>query len=144
MTETYHIYGFGVELSQLGEISLGRLEQLIDMAPIFKSKIIKWFEDEKIDKPTLENYYEYDEENLGLPTLLKEVIFELEGIDLTACEDLNSRQYLLYEEKYPWNMTTIDCFMTPERLSNIYRKYIKVISDSLDYVIEYHGVEGTC
>ena len=60
MTETYHIYGFGVELSHLGEISLGRLEQLIDMAPIFRSKIIKWFEDEKIDKPTLENYYEYD------------------------------------------------------------------------------------
>ena len=144
MTETYHIYGFGVELSHLGEISLGRLEQLIDMAPIFKSKILKWFEEEKVDNPTLENYYEYDEENLGLPTLLKEVIFELEGIDLTACEDLNNGQYLLYEEKYPWNMTTIDCFMTPERLSNIYRKYIKVISDSLDYVIEYHGVEGTC
>ena len=144
MTETYHIYGFGVELSQLGEITLERLEQLIDMAPIFKSKILKWLEEEKVDKPTLENYYEYDEENLGLPTLLKEVIFELEGIDLTACEDLNSRQYLLYEEKYPWNMTTIDCFMTPERLSNIYRKHIKVISDSLDYVIEYHGVEGTC
>ena len=49
MTETYHIYGFGVELSQLGEISLERLEQLIDMAPIFKSKILKWFEEEKID-----------------------------------------------------------------------------------------------
>ena len=84
-----------------------------------------------------------DEENLGLPTLLKEVIFELEGIDLTACEDLNNRQYLLYESKYPWNMTTIDCFMTPERLSNLYRKYLKIISD-LDFVIECHGVEGTC
>ena len=109
MTETYHIYGFGVELSQLGEISLGRLEQLIDMAPIFKSKIIKWFEDEKIDKPTLENYYEYDEENLGLPSLLKEVIFELEGIDLTACEDLNSRQYLLYEGTDGFDLVNASC-----------------------------------
>ena len=143
MTETYHIYGFGVELSQLGEISLERLEQLIDMAPIFKSKILNCFKYEKIEKPTLENYFEFDEENLGLPTLLKEVIFELEGIDLTACEDLNNRQYLLYESKYPWNMTTIDCFMTPERLSNLYRKYLKIISD-LDFVIECHGVEGTC
>lgn len=143
MTETYHIYGFGVELSQLGEISLDRLEQLIGMAPVLESKIKKWFNDEKIKKPTLENYYEFDEENLGLPTLLKEVIFELEGIDLTACEDLNNRQYLLYESKYPWNMTTIDCFMTPERLSNLYRKYLKIISD-LDFVIECHGVEGTC
>lgn len=143
MTETYHIYGFGVELSQIGEISLDRLEQLIGMAPVLESKIKKWFNDEKIKKPTLENYYEFDEENLGLPTLLKEVIFELEGVDLTACEDLNSRAYLLYESKYPWNMTPVDCFMTPERLSSLYRKYIKIISDS-DYEIECHSVEGTC
>lgn len=143
MTETYHIYGFGVELSQLGEISLDRLEQLIGMAPVLEAKILKWFKDENINKPKLENYYEFDEENLGLPTLLKEVIFELEGVDLTACEDLNNRAYLLYESKYPWNMTPVDCFMTPERLSNLYRKYIKIISDS-DYEIESHSVEGTC
>ena len=143
MTETYHIYGFGVELSQIGEVELERLEQLIGMAPVLESKIRKWFKEENINKPKLKNYYEFDEENLGLPTLLKEVIFELEGIDLTACEDLNNRQYLLYESKYPWNMTTIDCFMTPERLSNLYRKYLKIISD-LDFVIECHGVEGTC
>ena len=143
MTETYHIYGFGVELSQLGEISLDRLEQLIGMAPVLESKIKKWFNDEKIKKPTLENYYEFDEENLGLPTLLKEVIFELEGVDLTACEDLNNKAFLLYESKYPWNMTTVDCFMTPERLSSLYRKYIRIISDS-DYEIECHSVEGMC
>ena len=143
MTETYHIYGFGVELSQLGQISLDRLEQLIGMAPVFESKIKKWFNDEKIKKPTLENYYEFDEENLGLPTLLKEVIFELEGVDLTACEDLNNKAFLLYESKYPWNMTPVDCFMTPERLSSLYRKYIRIISDS-DYEIECHSVEGTC
>ena len=143
MTETYHIYGFGVELSQLGEISLDRLEQLIGMAPVFESKIKKWFNDEKIKKPTLENYYEFDEENLGLPTLLKEVIFELEGVDLTACEDLNKKAFLLYESKYPWNMTPVDCFMTPERLSSLYRKYIRIISDS-DYEIECHSVEGMC
>ena len=143
MTETYHIYGFGVELSQLGEISLDRLEQLIGMAPVLESKIKKWFNDEKIKKPTLENYYEFDEENLGLPTLLKEVIFELEGVDLSACEDLNNKAFLLYESKYPWNMTPVDCFMTPERLSSLYRKYIRIISDS-DYEIECHSVEGTC
>ena len=143
MTETYHIYGFGVELSQLGEISLDRLEQLIGMAPVLESKIKKWFNDEKIKKPTLENYYEFDEENLGLPTLLKEVIFELEGVDLTACEDLNNKAFLLYESKYPWNMTPVDCFMTPERLSRLYRKYIRIISDS-DYEIECHSVEGMC
>lgn len=143
MTETYHIYGFGVELSQLGQISLDRLEQLIGMAPVFESKIKKWFNDEKIKKPTLENYYEFDEENLGLPTLLKEVIFELEGVDLTACEDLNNKAFLLYESKYPWNMTPVDCFMTPERLSSLYRKYIRIISDS-DYEIECHSVEGMC
>jgi len=143
MTETYHIYGFGVELSQLGEISLDRLEQLIGMAPVLESKIKKWFNDEKIKNPTLENYYEFDEENLGLPTLLKEVIFELEGVDLTACEDLNNKAFLLYESKYPWNMTPVDCFMTPERLSSLYRKYIRIISDSV-YEIECHSVEGTC
>lgn len=143
MTNTYHIYGFGVELSQLGVISLDRLQQLIGMAPVLELKILKWFKDEKINKPTLKNYYEFDEENLGLPTILKEVIFELEGVDLTACEDLNNGVYLLYESKYPWNMTPVDCFMTPERLSSLYRKYLKIISDS-DFEIEYHSVEGTC
>ena len=103
MTETYHIYGFGVDLSQLGNVSLDRLEQLIGMAPVLESKILKWFKEENINKPKLEDYYEFDEENLGLPTLLKEVIFELEGVDLTACEDLNNRTYLLYESRYPWN-----------------------------------------
>ena len=143
MTETYHIYGFGVDLSQLGNVSLDRLEQLIGMAPVLESKILKWFKEENINKPKLEDYYEFDEENLGLPTLLKEVIFELEGVDLTACEDLNNKAFLLYESKYPWNMTPVDCFMTPERLSSLYRKYIKIISDS-DYDIECHSVEGTC
>ena len=134
MTETYHIYGFGVDLSQLGNVSLDRLEQLIGMAPVLESKILKWFKEENINKPKLEDYYEFDEENLGLPTLLKEVIFELVGVDLTACEDLNNRTYLLYESRYPWNMRPVDCFMTPERLSSLYRKYIKIISDS-DYDI---------
>ena len=143
MTETYHIYGFGVDLSQLGNVSLDRLEQLIGMAPVLESKILKWFKEENINKPKLEDYYEVDEENLGLPTLLKEVIFELEGVDLTACEDLNNRTYLLYESRYPWNMRPVDCFMTPERLLSLYRKYIKIISDS-DYDIECHSVEGTC
>ena len=143
MTETYHIYGFGVELSQIGEVELERLEQLIGMAPVLESKIRKWFKEENINKPKPENYYEFDEENLGLPTLLKEVIFELEGVDFTAGEDLNNRTYLLYESKYPWNMTPVDCFMTPERLSSLYRKYIKIISDS-EYEIECHSVEGTC
>ena len=82
MTETYHIYGFGVDLSQLGNVSLDRLEQLIGMAPVLESKILKWFKEENINKPKLEDYYEFDEENLGLPTLLKEVIFELEGYTL--------------------------------------------------------------
>ena len=113
------------------------------MAPVLESKILKWFKEENINKPKLEDYYEFDEENLGLPTLLKEVIFELEGVDLTACEDLNNRTYLLYESRYPWNMRPVDCFMTPERLSSLYRKYIKIISDS-DYDIECHSVEGTC
>ena len=124
-------------------VSLDRLEQLIGMAPVLESKILKWFKEENINKPKLEDYYEFDEENLGLPTLLKEVIFELVGVDLTACEDLNNRTYLLYESRYPWNMRPVDCFMTPERLSSLYRKYIKIISDS-DYDIECHSVEGTC
>ncbi len=79
----WHTYGYGVKISELGEISMSKVVELVQTAPNFAKDFNKWLSDCEIKEPTLEDLEEFDTYHcLGLVTVLKEIIFEVEKIEL--------------------------------------------------------------
>jgi len=140
---TWHNYGYGVCVDDIGTQDMARLQALLGLAPRLKTKIDGWLSEQEIEEPSWDNYMEFDQDfYLGLATILKEVIAEAEGIDLTACDDYEGKAYLLYQPMYPWKMGDIDCGMTEERLAGILRHYIDILTDD-PIEIDYQEVENS-
>lgn len=73
--QTWHIYGYGICVSDITRCTVERLEKLLALAPNYQKRMHQWFMDCKITKPNLEDYLNYDQNfNLGLATILKDVI----------------------------------------------------------------------
>ena len=139
---TWHNYGYGVCVDDISTQDMGRLQALLELAPKFKAKIDGWFSELEVEEPSWDDYMEFDQDfYLGLATILKEVIAEAEGIDLTACDDYDGKDYLLYQPMYPWKMDDIDCGMTEERVAGILRHYIGILTDD-PIEIDYQEVEN--
>lgn len=101
---SWHNYGYGIRVDDIVCSDVERLEQLLTTAPDFSAKLHGWLSETGINEPVWEDYMEYDQDFcLGLATILKEVIEETEGIQMTACDDYNSVTYLLYQPSYPGN-----------------------------------------
>ncbi len=127
---TWHIYGYGIKTSDINDLTVEKLQALIHLAPHYENTFTEWLKNCDITEPTLEDYFEYDEnECYGLAGIMKEVIFECEGIDFTACDDFDGFQYLLYEQSYPWHLNDIDKTLTPEKVSGIIKKYLTYLTD---------------
>ena len=95
--ETWHIYGYGVKISEIAEISMSNVVEMVQTAPNFAKNFNEWLRDCDIKEPTLEDLEEFDTDYcLGLVSVLREVISEVENIELTACEDNEGDKYLLY------------------------------------------------
>jgi len=52
-----------------------------------------------------------------------------EGFDLTACDDCNGKGYVLYQAKYPWQITDADKPLTEEKLTDIFNHYVGILTD---------------
>ena len=129
---TWHTYGYGVRTDNIKVKSVDALQALIALAPLTEKDFKDWFEENKIENPTLEDYYDYDDTNgCNLAGVLKMVIMETENVELTACCDFNDEDYLIYEPIYPWNLTNVDRVMTKEKLNDIFVKYFSMISDTM-------------
>ena len=139
---TYHTYGYGVRTDNIKIKSVDKLQTLISLAPDTEATIKDWLIDNGYEEPTIENYLEYDEEECcHLASILKMVIYELEGIDLTACNDLDLWEDLVFEPAYPWGLTEKDKTITKEHLEEIYRKYLSIITDDVP-LLDYQSVEN--
>lgn len=140
--QTWHTYGYGVCVDDISGFTVEKLQKLLSLAPKYEANINEWLQKNEIDNPILEDYYEYDEDwCLGLATLLKEVILEADGIDLTACNDFDDNRYLIYEPTYPWGRSERDKAMTRERLDEIFTRYIAILTDEIPQ-IDYQSVEN--
>ena len=117
--------------------SLEALQALIALAPLTEKDFSDWFKENEIENPTLEDYYEYDDnDGCHLAAIMSMVIMETEGVYLTACNNIREEDFLLYEPLYPWGLTEIDKTMTKEKLETIFCKYFSMITDDvidLDY-----------
>ena len=50
-------------------------------------------------------------------------------------------QYILYTPTYPWFMTDADKILTKEDVENMFKKYVKILTDE-DINIDYYSVEN--
>ncbi len=129
---TWITYGYGVRTDNIKLKSLEALQNLIALAPLAKEDFMNWFEENNIESPTIEDYYEYDEsDGCHLAAILRMVILETEGVDLTACNNFSNEDFLLYEPLYPWGLTEIDKTITKEKLNTIFHKYLSMITDNV-------------
>ena len=127
---TWHNYGYGICIDDIKEESVPRLQDLLKLAPQFHAKVQSWLLEQDITAPTWEDYMSYDEDyNLELATIIKEVIEEAEGICLTACSDYNGASYLLYQAKFPWQITDVERSLTEEKLTELFTRYVGILTD---------------
>lgn len=139
---TWHNYGYGICVDDINTQDVERLQALLVLAPEFKAKIDGWLTEREIQEPSWDDYMEFDQDfQLGLATILKEVITEAEGIDLTACDDYDGKVYLLYQPMYPWNITEADSGMTEEKAAGIFRHYVSILTE-VPIDIDYQAVEN--
>lgn len=140
--DTWHTYGYGICVFDIGEPPVERIQNLLTMAPMFKKEIQEWLDERGIPDPDSDDYMEYDQDfMLGLATILKKVILEAENIELEACDSSEGKDYLLFVPDYPWNKKERRRLETEEEVENLFRKYISVLTDK-PIVIDYQSVEN--
>ncbi|MDD4509360.1 MAG: hypothetical protein PHY23_00345 [Oscillospiraceae bacterium] len=139
---TWHEYGFGICTDEIAVDSVERLQALIHMAPEFEKEITEWLNECEITSPTIEDYFEFDDDYHGeLATILQAVIKEAEGLKLCYCDDFDGRDYLIFLPQYPWSANEGTKDMTEERLTEIFTKYVAVLTDS-PIKVDYQSVEN--
>lgn len=122
-------YGYGICTDNIKMHDVNRLKNLLSHAPKFNAQVDEWVRGVDIQDPTWNNYMEYDEYNLGLAAILKGVIQEAEGIRLTACDNFEGKLYLIYPARLPWNYTDIERGLTKEPVTEIFQRYIGLLTD---------------
>ena len=139
---TWHTYGYGIRTDDIKVKSVEALQALLSLAPLTQQDFKEWFEINKIETPTLEDYYEYEEtDGCHLAAILRMVIMETEGVEFTACNDFNDRDYLLFEPLYPWGLTDTDRAMTKERIEEIFQKHLSIITNNVP-MCDYQEAEN--
>lgn len=139
---SWHTYGYGICVSDIGEPSVERIRNLLEMAPVLKKNIQEWLDECGISDPDYDDYMEFDQDfGLGLAAILKEVILEAENVELEACDSFEGKEYLLFCPDYPWNRKNQKQLETEEDVAGIFKKYIPVLTDEpID--IDYQSVEN--
>lgn len=135
-------YGIGVCTTDLKIKSTKSVAKLISLAPDFNEYVKQVFADCDISKPTLEDYLELDEDyQNGIAYILQEVINELTEINVTACDDINGKRYLLYQPLYPWQMTNLEKGLDKQTVEDILTQYISVITNT-EFAIDEISAEN--
>ncbi len=131
MSETFINYGYGICISKLDIDSVERIEQLLSLAPEYQHKVHDWFEFKGYTEPTVDNYFEYDENScIGLTTIIREALTEITGITFTECDDCEGNDYVIYKPSYPWSLPKNETNLTKEQIKDIFVKYCSIITDT--------------
>ena len=127
---TWHNYGYGICVDDIKTRDVTRLESMLKL------------EECSISEPVWDDYMEFDQDfMLGLATILQKVIEEAEGLCLTACDDCDSRTYLIYQPRYPWALTQADRDLTEEHLAAMFGRYVGMLTDEV-VDVDYQEVEN--
>ena len=126
----WHDYGYGIKVDDI-HTELFQLQQLIKMAPKYKKELDDYFQDCEIEEPIFDDYMEIenDEGRRGLNTILQKVILECEDIVLSALDDFDSVQYLVFYAGYPWSYSEREKCFTEHDIDEVLRRYVSVLTD---------------
>lgn len=139
---SWHTYGYGICVSDITERSVERLQKLLAMAPDFQKAVQEWLDECEITEPIYEDYMDFDQDfRLGLATILKEVIRDVEGLELVACDSYDGKDYLLYCPSYPWYQNGSKQLETEEEAEALFQKYVSILTDE-PIEIGYQEVEN--
>jgi len=140
--KTWHTYGYGICTDHIGECSIERLEKLLHKAPDLRDEIHQWMTESDIEAPTWDDYMNFDQDYyLGIATILREVIAESEGLELTACDDFEGSKFLLFTKAHPWELKWREKFLSEKRVAKIIGKYVRILTDQ-PVEIAYYEVEN--
>lgn len=140
--QCWHTYGYGINLSELGGVSFRRVVELVRTAHEYAIEFDKRLSQLDIDCPTIDDLDDFDcDYCLGLATVLREVILELENIELTACDDFDGNRYLLFEANYPWRMSDSEKSLKEDDIKSLMVKYLSQITDEA-ITIDYYSPEN--
>ena len=135
-------YGYGICVDDINEYNVERLETLLAMAPELQARMQKWLAENDVSTPCWKDYMSYDADcDLGLATILREAIQEIEGIELTACDDFDSIAYLIYQPSYPWNLSDKERTLTEEGLREMFDRYVSILAGQT-VPVDHQAVEN--
>jgi hypothetical protein len=83
----------------------------------------------------------YQDSMRGLATTLQKLIEEAEVLCLTACDECDSRTYMIYQPPYPWALTQADRELTEEHLAAMIGRYVGMLTDDV-VDVDYQEVEN--
>ncbi len=127
---TWHNYGYGICVDDIQAQSVQRLQALLKLAPKLDGRIHAWLSDLSVTEPDWDDYMEFDRDYyLGLATILQQVIEEADGLCLTACDDSSGRTYLIYQPRYPWEITEKELDLTEDKLNELFSRYVSILTD---------------
>ena len=141
---TWTTYGFGVRVSDI-KTTPEKLLKLASMNPAALDDIdirfTELFDGEyKTEDLTMEDFEELEGDycESGIAYVLNQVINE---IPIEVADDFDGNWYILYCPTYPWRLQGNEIDLTEDKVEEIFKKYISVLTD--EYVeIGYQEVEN--
>ncbi len=128
--QAWNNYGYGFCTDDIKTHSVKRLKELLLLAPIYGAKIRKQLSEAGVKRPGWDDYMECDQDyDLGIATILREVIEEAERISFVACNNFNGEAYLMYSPQYPWELNDIERNLTKDQVEEIIRHYVGILTD---------------
>ena len=68
---SWHIYGYGLCVSDIEGLSIEKIQALLAKAPKYQKDVQGWLEEHDISEPTVDDYLEFDQDYcLGLASIL--------------------------------------------------------------------------
>lgn len=139
---TWHNYGYGICTDKLETAEVSRIQALIHCAPEYEKVVNQLLLEREITDPEPDDYLELEINSCyGMASILQDVILEAEGLILTACDNYDGSNYLLYMPSYPWHLQTNERSLTEETVRQIFAKYASILSNEV-LEVDYQLVEN--
>lgn len=147
--QTWHTYGIGVDMNELRpKIDENKLIAVIKASDIEENIA------DKFDALYIECGKDLDETcmvlnndafMLGVTSILATLIENQNpGLCVTACDDFEGTQYIVYCPDYPWHMNDFDKSLTEEKLTDIFVRFFNTITNETvtNEIVSKHEIEN--
>lgn len=147
--QSWHAYGLGIRCEDI-KTNLDRLKAMLSLAPKTNFAIRRYLEREGFNSvpgdsgkiPTWDDYMAYDENfDLGLATILAEVMAECEDVRFSAVDDAEGNTYVVYSQSYPWRMSDKEKNLSEHAVWEMIQKYVRMLTDA-DVAVEYQEIKN--